>query len=117
MDLMEISKKIQDTMLEIATDKGKLNALYAEESRLESILTQKKAITMMGLRNGKPYTLQNEDVHNPPVTLIPDIVKGICWQEILDRDIASGNCKATETNIRALLAILNGYQTIHKHLD
>jgi len=117
MDLMDISKNLQDTILDIAISKGKLRGAYNTKSVAEANLAKVKACLAMGLRNGKQYELDDGMIINPPVTLMPDLIKGLCWKEALERDKAEGEVRALEQELRALQSMLNGYQTIHKHLD
>lgn len=52
-----------------------------------------------------------------PVTLIEKIAKGVCSDHRETLELAEVGYKACISNLEALKAQLNAYQTIYKHLD
>ena len=52
-----------------------------------------------------------------PATLIEKIAKGVCSDHRLTLELAEVGYKACISNLEALKAQLNGYQSIYKHLD
>ena len=52
-----------------------------------------------------------------PATLIEKIAKGVCSDHRLTLELAEVGYKAVISNLEALKAQLNGYQSIYKHLD
>lgn len=52
-----------------------------------------------------------------PATLIEKIAKGVCSDHRLTLELAEVGYKACISNLTALMAQLNGYQSIYRHLD
>lgn len=52
-----------------------------------------------------------------PITLIEKIAKGLCHKDKETMELAESNYKACISNLTALMAQLNGYQSIFRHLD
>lgn len=52
-----------------------------------------------------------------PATLIEKIAKGVCSDHRLMLELAEVGYKACISNLTALMAQLNGYQSIYRHLD
>lgn len=52
-----------------------------------------------------------------PVTLIEKIAKGVCSDHREKLELAEVGYKACISNLEALKAQLNGYQSVYKHLD
>ena len=52
-----------------------------------------------------------------PATLIEKIAKGVCCDHREQLELAEVGYKACISNLEALKAQLNGYQSIYKHLD
>ena len=60
-------------------------------------------------------TLKEESKY--PATLIEKIAKGVCSDHRLTLELAEVGYKACISNLTALMAQLNGYQSIYRHLD
>jgi len=69
------------------------------------------------LRLGEPVTLEDKVVVDPPVTLIPSIVQGICWKEKLEAAKSEAMYKAKIVCMDALKSELNGLQSINRFLE
>lgn len=52
-----------------------------------------------------------------PATLIEKIAKGVCSPERYAMEVAESDYRACVSNLEALKAQLNGYQSIYRHLD
>lgn len=52
-----------------------------------------------------------------PITLIEKIAKGVCSDHRLTLELAEVGYRACLSNLEALKAQLNGYQSVYKHLD
>ncbi len=75
-----------------------------------------KAIAMYDLRFGDAVeTLKTEGKF--PVTIIRDLAKKLCHKDREDLEIAEMEYKACVTNLQALMAQLNGYQSIYRYSE
>lgn len=116
-DLFKVKVRIEAIIKEIGKcrreieDKGK--------ARAKSVMEYDKsmAICIATLRNDKNYMLFGKDYPQPPVTLVEKLARGICAQQRYDMEIAESGYKACISNLEALKAQLNGYQSIYRHLD
>ena len=75
------------------------------------------AVTLIKLRNGKEATLDGETIQSPPATITEKIAKGVCWEAKLNADTKEGELKALQSTMNAIMAELNGLQSIYRHLD
>ena len=74
------------------------------------------AITIIELRNGVAFILEGKEIKDPPTTLIPKIADGICWKEKIKADETEGLYKVAIKGMDALMAELNGLQSINRYL-
>ena len=75
------------------------------------------AIALSTLRNSENYELAGKSYKSPPVSIMEKIAKGICADFLEEREIAESAYKAVISNLEALKAQLNGYQSIYRHAD
>lgn len=117
MNVIEISDEIQKKIKEIDKIRSKIKERGDNKVQAISSYEKKIAVLMIGLKNGKEFELENEKIINPPVTIIKDIVKGICWEEKLEMETAEMFYKSCIVNLDATMAQLNALQSINRHLD
>jgi hypothetical protein len=117
---VELSKAAENIRLIIAEigkcrreieDKGKARASAIK------IYDMKLAIALATLRNAETYELQGVKYKSPPVSIAEKIAKGIVAQEREVMELAESAYKACISNLEALKAQLNGYQSIFRHLE
>jgi len=77
----------------------------------------KLAIALATLRNAEFYELAGQKYKSPPVSIAEKIAKGIVSQEREAMELAESGYKACISNLEALKAQLNGYQSIFRHLE
>lgn len=118
---MEELLKVKDCITQIVKDIGEqrrqLKQKGTAKARAISDYDRKMAVTLATLRNTDNYTLAGQTYKTPPVTILEKIAKGICADECYRREIAESGYKAVITNIQALMAQLNAYQSIYRHLE
>ena len=107
MEVLEVAKRIEQIIVEI----GKARRLIEEkgQARAKAISNYDKQLRVAIV------TLREEGKF--PATLIEKIAKGVCAPQIEEREIAESAYKAVISNLQALMAQLNGYQSIYRHLD
>jgi len=117
MDVIEISKKIEEKILllekgrEILKERAELKA-YAI-SHYEKTL----AITIIKLRNNVPMELEGQKIDKLPTTIIEKTAKGICWREKLDLEKKEAEYRSAVIGMDSIKAELNGYQSVNRYLD
>jgi hypothetical protein len=122
MELIAISRQIIEKETMLIKWRNSLDN-YAENSANKTMEYEKQmALTLMGLRNGRTYEIEDKEgdlqtVTDPPVTIMEKIAKGICCQEKMEADLAESKFKNAHTKVKAMMAELNALQTIHRHID
>jgi len=116
MDIVLIAEQIEKYILRINREKDKLPELAKRKAETLAEYERQLAITILRLKNGDISSFEGQEVGSLPATLIEKTAKGMCWKERLETDFAEANYKAVITNIQALEAQLNGYQSLYKYL-
>lgn len=113
--------KTRDSMLKIIIEVGALRKEIETKGMAKakaiSDYDRKLAVTLATLKDGETYTLGDKTYKQPPVTIMEKIAKGICANERYELELAESSYKACISNIEALKAQLNGFQSINRHLD
>jgi len=117
MEVIEIANQITQKIKEIDLTIGLIKERGEEQARTKVEYEKQIAITIVGLRNGKEYRLDNEIIEKPPVTLIEKIAKGICMKTSLEAELSDVSYKNSIRGIEGLKAQLMGYQSIYRHLE
>jgi hypothetical protein len=117
MDVVKIAEIITGLIEVIGKTRREIETKGQAKAKAISDYDRKMAITLAELRNNESYTLGEKTYKTPPVSIMEKIAKGICSQERYELEIAESNYKATVSNLNAMLAQLNGYQSIYKHLS
>lgn len=107
MEVLEVAKRIELIISEI----GKARRQIEEKGRARAY-----AISNYDMRLGIAI-VQLREAGKFPATLIEKIAKKICCKDREDLEIAESGYKAVISNLQALMAQLNGYQSIYRHLD
>lgn len=99
------------------------NAIEFKIKRLEEMRGQirkraedkAEAISEYDKAMAKQIFILRENGH--PSTLIKELAKGKCFQERYDMELADGLYKSIISNMNAIQAELNGWQSINRHLS
>lgn len=100
--ILQISQQINDKIKELEVLKEQLHYTSAKEAKYTLALAK---VIMRLKQDGES------------ISLIRDLAKGECWQEQLDKDSEKANYDIVKEKVDIVKAQLNGYQTIHKHLE
>lgn len=107
MEVIEVSNLIEKAIAEIGKCRRQIEEKGRKRAKTISEYDKRMQITIVTLREEGKF----------PVTLIEKIAKGICSPEIEAREIAESDYKACISNLQALMAQLNGLQSIYRHLE
>jgi len=106
-ELIQVANRIKGIIAEI----GKCRRQIEERGNARA-----KAISNYDMRiQIAVVTLREEGKF--PVTLIEKIAKGLCCKDREDMEIAESNYKACISNLQALMAQLNGYQSVFRYMS
>ena len=104
---LPIAQRIEKLIIEIGKCRREIESRGNERA---------KAISNYDMRLGIAIaTLKDEG--KCPVTIIEKIAKKFCAPDRERLELAESGYKACISNLEALKAQLNGYQSIYKHLD
>lgn len=117
MELITIKGHIEGIIAEIGGYRKQLGAKGEAKAKAISDYDRKLAITLATLRHDESYTLAGKTYNSPPVSIIEKLAKGICSEEAYKREVAESDYKAVMSNMQALMAQLNAYQSILRYLD
>lgn len=117
MEVVEVANRIEETIKEIGKALKKIKERAENKARSAAEYDNALAITMIKLKNGRINKYQDEPLENLPATLIEKIAKGICFEQLFNRDKCEAEYKNAVIGLQALQAMLNGYQSIFRHLD
>lgn len=107
---MEV-KQVADRIEAIVAEIGKFRKQIEDKGKERA-----KAISNYDMRLGIAIvTLKDEGKY--PATLIEKIAKKLCAMDRERLELAESGYKACISNLTALQAQLNGYQSIYRHLD
>lgn len=107
MEALKVAQHIEKIIAEI----GKCRRQIEEKG-----IARAKAISNYDMRLGIAIvTLREEGKF--PATLIEKIAKKLCCKDREDLEISESGYKAVICNLQALMAQLNGYQSIYRHLE
>jgi len=106
MEIIEIAKKIEEKIKLL--EKGRQTLAIKAKEKAEAIAEydKKMAKTIIQMKN-----------EGMPITLIERIAKGICWKEKLTKELAEAEYKNATVKMEAVMAELNGYQSINRYLE
>lgn len=117
MEIIEVKTCIEKLISEIGKCRREIEDKGRDKAVAISDYDRKLAVTLAELRNSETYKLAGKEYPVPPVTIMEKIAKGICSVERYDLELADSAYKACVTNLNALLAQLNGYQSIYRNLE
>lgn len=98
---------IEKIVSEIGTSRREIEKKGNERAKAISNYDKQLKIAIVTLRAEGKF----------PVTLIEKIAKGVCSDHREKLELAEVGYKACISNLTALMAQLNGYQSIYRHLD
>ena len=109
--------KIESRISALETERGKIYTLAADKAAAISQYDRLYAIKLLELKNGTIHEWEGRKVGNLAVTMADKVAKGMVWEACMQKELADGLYKACISNLEALKAELNGFQSINKYLE
>ena len=107
MDVLKVKDCIEKIIAEIGSCRRDIETKGNARANAISNYDKQLKIAIVTLKEESKF----------PATLIEKIAKGVCSDHRLTLELAEVGYKACISNLEALKAQLNGYQSIYKHLD
>jgi len=117
MDIVFISKKITQKIEALGQARESILSFAVQRASAIANYDKELAITIVKLRMGEMQEINGVLVKEASISLIEKLAKGICYNARLRLEKAEGLYRATQTNMRALEAELNGLQTLNRTLS
>lgn len=117
MEITKVSTEIETQINEIRKSLGHLKERAEEKAKALAEYDKAMAKTIMKLKNGIEFEIDGITIQNPQATLIEKIARGICYQEKINMELSEAQYKNLIVGIDSLQAILNGLQSIFRHLE
>lgn len=117
MEIIDIANSIREYNSLLKEQRGKLKKYGEDKAKKISDYYKARALVMMKLKNGVEMELEGQKIISPPATIMPEIARGLCYQEKLDREVAETNYKSLIVYIETLKAELNALQSVNRYLD
>lgn len=117
MELGQAAERIQAIISEIGKCRREIEAKGKARASAIRVYDMKLAIALATLRNADTYELGGKTYKAPPVSIAEKIAKGLVAQEREAMELAESGYKACISNLEALKAQLNGYQSIFRHME
>ena len=107
LEIMEVANRIESIVKEIGKFRKEIEGKGVERSKAISNYDMRLGIAIVTLKEEGKF----------PATLIEKIAKKVCSVDRERLELAESGYKACISNLTALQAQLNGYQSIFRHLD
>lgn len=107
MELVKVADAIHEIIIEIGKFRREIETRGTARAKAISNYDMRLGIAIVTLKEEGKF----------PATLIEKIAKKLCAKDREDLELAETGYKACISNLEALKAQLNGYQSIYRHLD
>ena len=107
MDIIKVKDYIEKIIVDIGTCRRDIETKGNTRAKAISNYDKQLKIAIVVLKEEGKF----------PATLIEKIAKGVCSDHRLTLELAEVGYKACISNLTALMAQLNGYQSIYRHLE
>ena len=117
IDVKRVADEIEGKINELG--RGRADLAWRAEKKAAAIAEYDKRVSMvlMGLKNGKSYMLDGEEIKDPPASYSERLARGICWKEKYEAEKAEAEYKNSTVGMDSLMAELNGWQSINRYLE
>lgn len=116
-DVISVAESIREKISEIESERAKLEDSATDKANAISEYDRMMAISVLKLKNKAITEFEGNQISNLQANLIPIIAKGLCYKERFSQEFFEGRYKSILSNIDAIKAELNGFQSINRHLD
>jgi len=116
-DIVEVANQIQTKIRQLALGRDIIKERAREKADAVGEYEKEIAKTLIGLKNGKEFTLEGETIKDPPASITEKIARGICYQEKINAELKEMEYKNAIIGMQSLESELMGYQSIFRHLE
>ncbi len=117
MELLKISQEIKNKIDLLAKGRAELSTRALAKAEAVSDYDRMLAKTLIALKNGVEFVLDEETIISPPATITEKIARGICWKEKLEQEKAEALYRNASLGLSSLMSELSALQSILKYLE
>jgi len=117
MELIQVAQQIENKIKTLEKGRALLQERATNKAETDAIYDKAMAKTLIQLKNGIKFTLDEQVIENPPASYCEKIARGICWNEKLAMNLAEAEYKNAIEGLRCIEAELNGWQSINRYLQ
>jgi len=117
LEVTNVAERINEKVLLLENRRADLKPAAAKMAATKADHKRALATVLIKLKNGQTFTLEGQDIKDPPATITKSIAEGICWAEQLRMDAAKTEYEIVKDKLDIVCAELNGLQSIYRHLD
>ena len=117
MEIIKVSEQIELKIKTLEKGRALLQERATNKAETDALYDKAMARTLIQLKNGVKFTLDDQVIENPPASYCEKIARGICWKEKLAANLAESEYKNAIEGLRCIEAELNGWQSINRYLQ
>lgn len=117
MEIIQVSQQIELKIKTLEKGRALLQERATNKAETDALYDKAMAKTLIQLKNGVKFTLDDQVIENPPASYCEKIARGICWNEKLAMNLADAEYKNAIEGLRCIEAELNGWQSINRYLQ
>jgi hypothetical protein len=117
MEAIKVAGTMEKIVAKIGEERDKLEGLGIAVAQAESDYDKQMAVILIRLHNGEELEHMGKFIQKPPAATAKEIAKGICSETRLRLSSAHAKYNACKSNLTALQAQLNAFQSIFRHLE
>lgn len=117
MKIIEVANAIQDKIKLLERMRMEIKERAERKAIAITNYYKKKTSLIFQLKNGKEIEYEGLYIMNPTAGVISEIIKGLCWKELMEKERADAEYKSLISNIDSVQAELNGLQSVNRYLD
>jgi len=117
MDIVSVAQEIENTIKILRKGRSLLPGRAKNKAEATAMYDKAIAKTLIQLKNGVKFTLDDQVIENPPASYCEKIARGLCWNERIALDLAESEYKNAIEGLRCIEAELNGWQSYNRYLQ
>ena len=87
MEIVEVASQIQGKIKQLELGRDIIKERAREKAEAIGEYEKEIAKILIGLKNGKEFTLEGEVIKDPPASITEKIARGICYQEKINAEL------------------------------
>jgi len=116
-ELIKLTEKIQNKIDLLSRGRAELSARALAQAEARADYDRQLAKTLIALKNGTEFVLDEETIQNPPATTTEKIARGLCWKQKLEMEKSESLYRNASLGLNSLMSELSALQSVLKYLE